>query len=127
MGKLRMVLAVAVLVTGWGLIPVVDAQEQDGYDESAAILYRDGPVRKLGRGMANVLTGVVELPLQMERTTRTEGPLAGATVGTLRGAGMAIGRTLAGGFEILTFPLPNPRGSYTPVMQPEYLSLEDLI
>ena len=127
MGNLRMILAVAILVTGCGLLPVVHAQEQGGQDESAVILYQDGPVRKLGRGMANLLTGVAELPLQMERTARTDGQLAGATVGTLRGVGYAIGRTLAGGFEIVTFLLPNPTGGYTPLMYPEYLPLEDLI
>lgn len=127
MGNLRMVLAVVILVTGCGLLPAAQAQEQGGYDESAAILYRDGPVRKLGRGLANALTGVFELPLAMERTARAEGQLAGATVGTLRGVGMAVGRTLAGGFETVTFLLPNPRGGYTPIMDPEYLALEDLI
>ena len=127
MGNLRMVLAVAVLVTGCGLVPVVHAQEQGRYDESAAILYRDGPVRKLGRGVANVVTGVAELPLQMERTAKQEGPLAGATVGTLYGVGKTLARTLAGGFETVTFLFPSPQVGYAPIIEPEYLSLEDLI
>ena len=125
MGQLRMVLAVAILVTGCGLLPVAQAQEQ--YDDSGVILYRSGPAHKLGRGMANVLTGVAELPLEMERTARADGQVAGATVGTLRGVGAAIGRTLAGGFEMLTFIFPNPTGGYTPIVRPEYVPLEDLI
>ena len=125
MGQLRMVLTVAMLVMAGGLLPAAHAQEND--DNSDVILYRNGPVNKLGRGVANMLTGVAELPLQMERTARTEGQVAGATVGLLRGAVCAIGRTLAGGFEVLTFPFPNPTGGYTPIVQPEHLSLDELI
>ena len=125
MGNLRIVLVATLAVAVCGVIPPAHAQEDS--DESAAILYRNGPMLKLGRGVANILTGVAELPLQMERTARTKGQMAGATVGMLRGAGYAIGRTLAGGFEVLTFPFPNPTGGYTPIVQPEHLSLDELI
>ena len=126
MGNLRIVLIVAFVVAVCGVIPPAHAHDDD-QDPSTAILYRNGPVQKLGRGAANIFTGAAELPLQMERTARTEGQVAGATVGLLRGAVCAIGRTLAGGFEVLTFPFPNPTGGYTPIVQPEHLSLNELI
>ena len=125
MGNLRIVLVATFAVAVCGVIPPAHAHEDQ--NPSAAVLYQDGPVRKLGRGVANILTGVAELPLEMERTAHAEGQMAGATVGTLRGVGMAIGRTLAGGFEVLTFPFPNPTGGYTPIVQPEHLPLNELI
>ena len=100
----------------------------DTHEEShsAYLLYPDGPVRKLGRGNANMATGAAELPLAMEQTSREEGELAGATVGTLKGIGKAVGRTLAGGFEALTFLFPNPNVGYTPLVYPEFTRVSDL-
>ena len=123
----RIVVTVAFAVAGCGLLSSVHAEEQGAYDQSATILYREGPARKLGRGVANMATGIAELPLAMERTAKEEGQVAGATLGALRGVGMTVARTLAGGFETATFLFPSPNVGYAPLMNPEYLSLEDLL
>ncbi len=111
-----------VVVTVCGFVPAAHA-----YDESAVILYQGGPVRKLGRGVGNLLTSWAELPLAMERTAKEEGQVAGVTLGALRGVGMAVARALAGGFETATFLFPSPEVGYAPLIQPEYLSLQDLL
>jgi putative exosortase-associated protein (TIGR04073 family) len=75
--------------------------------------------RKLGRGVANLLFGVVELPNQVTQTTSERGGAAGSTLGVGKGLMRWIGRELTGVYEIVTFPIPAPRG-YKPIMKPEW-------
>lgn len=75
---------------------------------------------KLGRGVANVLTGWVEIPKNIYSTSLEDNALAGATLGLAKGAGMTIVRTGAGIFEVATFPFPLPEG-YKPILEPEYV------
>ena len=117
-----LVCIVAMILAVGGLMPAALA-----HDESDVILYQGGPVRKLGRGLGNLATSWAELPLNMERTAKEEGEVAGVTLGALRGVCMTAARTLAGGFETLTFLLPNPEVGYAPLMDPEYLPIQDLL
>ena len=83
------------------------------------------PLRKLGRGAANVFTGWIELPAQIIAETETNGSWSALTVGVLKGAAFAVGRTLLGALEVATFPLvnfPNQVGSdpYGPLVEPEF-------
>jgi len=75
--------------------------------------------RKLGRGIANVLFGIVEVPNQITQTTSERGGAAGWSFGIGKGLMRWIGRELVGVYEIVTFPLPLPRG-YKPIMKPEW-------
>ena len=76
---------------------------------------------KLGRGLANTLTGILALPYTMKEETDKNGIIAGMTTGTIKGIGNVIVRELVGVYEILTFPFPVPEG-YRPVLDnPEYL------
>lgn len=77
------------------------------------------PGRKLGRGFANVLFGVAEIPGTIAETSREHGGGAGATWGVLKGLGRFVARELVGVYEIVTFPLPFPR-NYDPILQPEF-------
>ncbi len=83
---------------------------------------------KLGRGVANLVTGWMELPVQISRTTESEGSIAGASVGFARGLLFGAGRTALGVLETVTFLLPNHTGDrgpaddpYGPIVQPEFL------
>ncbi|MCX7915113.1 MAG: exosortase system-associated protein, TIGR04073 family [Verrucomicrobiae bacterium] len=76
-------------------------------------------LRKLGRGVANVLFGVVEVPNQYTKAVSKHGGAAGFTYGLPKGIVRWVGRELVGVFEIVTFPLPVPSG-YRPIMQPEW-------
>ena len=76
-------------------------------------------VRKLGRGFANLLFGVVEMPNQYTKASSEHGGSAGFTYGIPKGIARWFGREFVGIYEIVTFPIPFPRG-YKPVMKPEF-------
>lgn len=61
-----------------------------------ATSYGFGPFEKLGRGVANTVTGPVEI---FYRTGKGEGITSGL--------GNMIRRLAAGVFEVFTFPMPN--------------------
>ncbi len=75
---------------------------------------------KLVRGAANFATGWVELPKQIYLVGHNEGWVTGALRGPIDGLGMFIGRTVAGAYEVLTFPLPIPP-HYQPMLRPDYV------
>lgn len=79
---------------------------------------------KLFRGVANLTTGWMEIPKQMINTSEEKNVGQGVTWGFAKGIGWAVGRTLAGAYEIVTFPFPIPE-NYQPVMNPDYV-LSDL-
>lgn len=79
------------------------------------------PIRKLSRGLANTVTGVLEVPLTIVTVGQEEGPVAGLSWGLLLGLGAAVTRTVVGVAETLTFPFPLPRSGYEPLLQPEFL------
>ncbi len=87
---------------------------------SATACYAQDPFTKLGRGVANTLTGWVELPKNVYDTSKSDNPFAGCTLGLAKGVGMTLVRTGAGIFEIVTFPFPVPE-SYQPILEPEYV------
>jgi putative exosortase-associated protein (TIGR04073 family) len=87
---------------------------------AATICFANDPFTKLGRGLANTLTGWVELPKNIYSTSVEDNPLAGVTLGLAKGAGMTLVRTGAGIFEIATFPFPLPE-DYKPILEPEYV------
>ena len=80
----------------------------------------DSPIRKLGRGLANTATGVLELPIKMIHVGREDGPIAGATLGTLKGLKAAVIRTWAGVVDAVTFPIGWPNDGH-PMVSPEFL------
>ena len=76
-------------------------------------------LRKFGRGVANVLFGIVEVPNQITKVTSEQGGGAGATYGVGKGLCRWVAREFVGVYEIVTFPVPYPHG-YKPVMRPEF-------
>lgn len=85
--------------------------------------FAQDPAKKLGRGLANVLTGWVELPKNIYDTSVEENVLSGLTMGLAKGVGMTIVRTGAGVYETVTFPFPIPE-DYQPVLEPEFVFSE---
>jgi putative exosortase-associated protein (TIGR04073 family) len=79
---------------------------------------------KLLRGLANLSTGWLELPKQIARVGGSRGWLIGSTRGSIEGLGMLTARTLAGAYEVLTFPIPVPP-RFQPLLQPEYVWEEE--
>lgn len=98
-------LAVAVLLTA----PASGALAEPDYTAA----------RKAGRGAAGMFLGVVEIPGNIARETRKNGPIRGATVGLIMGVGMTIVRTCVGTYELFTAPLGFPN-DFEPVIDPEF-------
>ena len=84
------------------------------------VCFASDPFTKLGRGVANTLTGWVELPKNIYNTSVQDNAFAGLTLGLAKGAGMSLVRTGAGIYEIATFPFPLPQ-DYRPILEPEYV------
>ena len=81
-------------------------------------------LRKLGRGVANVATGIVEVPKSIQEIFYSDGPVAAGTYGILDGVYKFLARTVVGAFEIATFPFPIP-ANYEPIIEPEFLFSPD--
>ena len=87
---------------------------------TASLCFAQDAFTKLGRGVANTLTGWVELPKNIYNTSVEDNAFAGMTLGLAKGAGMTLVRTGAGIYEIATFPFPLPE-NYKPILEPEYV------
>ena len=74
---------------------------------------------KLGRGLAGMTTGFLELPGNIYAISRDDGPGSGWTIGFAKGLGMIPVRTLVGVYEFLTAPIPAP-AEYGPIILPDY-------
>lgn len=82
------------------------------------------PLHKLSRGSVNLLTGWIEIPKNIYEVSIEENLTVGLTVGTVKGIGMAIVRTSAGVYEIVTFPFPIPSG-YKPMIFPVNILVDE--
>lgn len=77
-------------------------------------------LHKLGRGILNTFTGVLEVPKRIALVWRDSDPVTGLVVGGIEGAGWAVARTATGLFDVVTFPIPVP-ANYEPLMEPEFV------
>lgn len=82
------------------------------------------PIRKLGRGLANIFTGVLEVPLNIVSVAEEEGFVAATTYGVVKGLALTFLRTGVGFYETVTFLIPLPF-HYEPVLEPEFLMSEE--
>lgn len=86
--------------------------------------YAQDMTRKLGRGVGNILTGWIELPKNIYDTSMESNVFAGITLGTAKGIGMTVMRTVVGAYETVTFPVPLPE-DYKPIVEPEFVIQAD--
>ncbi len=84
----------------------------------------DGPIRKLGRGLSNVGFGFWEMPIKISETRAIDGGVAAGTLGVVSGFLAAVQRTTIGMFEVVTFPFPQPNGTYRPLIEPEFIAFK---
>jgi putative exosortase-associated protein (TIGR04073 family) len=84
---------------------------------SHAVLAEDNAITKFGRGIANIVISPGEFftqPLMLSKDHEVPVALFG---GVLKGAGMFVARECVGIYEVLTFPLPLPKG-FKPIINP---------
>ncbi len=72
---------------------------------------KNNRVRKLSRGVANVVYGLTEFPQTLQLTVREEGPGAFAD-GLINGTKRSVVRLGFGVYEFLTFPFPTYKKGY---------------
>jgi putative exosortase-associated protein (TIGR04073 family) len=82
--------------------------------------YAQNAPTKLGRGILNTFTGLLEVPLKVIRISKSDGMPIGLTLGLAKGIGWALFRTSVGIYEVLTFIIPAPAG-YEPITDPPTL------
>ncbi|MDD2800742.1 MAG: exosortase system-associated protein, TIGR04073 family [Methylococcales bacterium] len=68
--------------------------------------YLQGFSSKINQGFFNIGTGFIEIPKNIVNISHEQNIFVGLTWGTLRGVGHAVSRTLIGGAELLTSPIP---------------------
>lgn len=102
--------ALLVLLLAIAIMPAVRA---DIHDPPAN---DQGPTRKLGRGIANLLYGSTEIPVTIAKVNKDEGNAAALSYGVVRGFGRSAARHVVGLAEILTFPFPLWHSSYGPYL-----------
>lgn len=72
----------------------------------AADSYFGNSSEKFVSGIANAVTGWVELPKNVILTGQKEGPVYGATIGLAMGIMHTVGRSLVGVLDAATFFIP---------------------
>ncbi len=85
--------------------------------------YSYGPMRKLGRGISNIVTCPFELPYRFTKATNEKegGASYYMMYGLFEGIFMAALRGMVGTFETVTFLFPVPEG-YKPMLDdPEFI------
>ncbi len=90
----------------------------------ASSAYADTMLKKLGRGLANIITCPVELPYRMGQANEESGPLAACTWGVLDGFFRTAARMIVGGYEVISFPIPFP-SDYRPIIDDPEFFLQD--
>ena len=103
MKKYSSVLGVVTLVLMMGLSPA---------------FADDNAFSKFGRGMANVVISPAELYAQPMLLSKTLEPSIAVFGGFCKGVAMLIAREVVGVYEIVTFPIPIPKG-YRPIIKPD--------
>ena len=74
------------------------------------------PIRKLSRGLSNVVFGLTEVPATMDVMNQRSGNSAAFSQGLVSGLGRTLARLGAGIYDIVTFPVPSNQGSFRSVL-----------
>ena len=111
----RVMLALVLLLACFGPVTVLRAEEV--YPKS----YLDGATRKLGRGVANIVTAPLELLRMPCLVSQRDGGVSGATVGLAHGVVAMVSRGLSGVVETVTFFAPVPKKDFAPLISPEFV------
>ena len=83
-------------------------------DIQAPPMSQQGPTRKLGRGLSNVLFFYTEFPVTLKEVNYREGNSAAWGYGFVKGVSRSLYRFGVGWYEIFTFASPIHKKSYRP-------------
>jgi len=91
---------------------------------TSSFSYADGPLKKLGRGVANMITCPLEITHRIGEANEDSGPVAALTWGILSGIFRTATRVVVGAYETVTFMIPFPN-DYGPIIDDPEFFLED--
>jgi putative exosortase-associated protein (TIGR04073 family) len=89
-----------------------------------------GPLEKLGRGIANIAFGPLEILIRPYDVNQEKGAIAAWTYGVLKGVAYVVARECVGVTDVVTFPMPLPGATddpedsgwgYGPLMRPPWV------
>ncbi len=106
-----------LLVLAMGVLFGFSASASAEMERSA---YINGSMRKLGRGIANIVTSPAEIVRTASLVGRDKGVIAESSVGIAQGLWRMVLRAATGVFEVGTFFLDVPKG-FEPIMKPEFV------
>jgi len=110
----KAVVVVVLMAIGMTAVPGISAAQESWPG------YVNGSTRKLGRGLANILTAPLEFIREPALVSQRDGNFAGATVGLVRAVVSTVVREVAGVVEVVTFLIPVPN-NFEPLVRPEFL------
>ncbi len=87
------------MLAGLSLTGISISQAADDYGNRIGV--------KFSRGLANTVTGWVELPKDIALESKERNIFSGITLGTVKGTFQTVGRTAVGAVELATFVVPN--------------------
>ncbi len=97
---------------------------------STSAMADSDPFDKLGRGIANIAFGPLELLIKPYDENNNRGAIPALTTGVLRGIGYTVLSECVGILEVVTFLVPLPdcsddplsgEAGYGPIMRPEWV------
>ena len=85
------------------------------------------PAEKLSRGVANIITGPIEIAKQIDiewkesaKQGSTRNVAVGVFAGIIKGMAFSVARIGSGVWDIVSFPFKVP-ANYEPVMKPDFV------
>ncbi|MBN1493203.1 MAG: exosortase system-associated protein, TIGR04073 family [Candidatus Omnitrophica bacterium] len=97
------------------LVGTLFSAEQPDYEHQEYTLWN-----KLGRGVGNIATSVLEIPYQIDIAWDEYSVVGGTAVGVSKGVINFLERLGTGLYDTITFPIAKPAG-FEPIMQPEFV------
>ena len=70
--------------------------------------------RKLSRGVANIIYGILEIPVEIQKVNAREGSTVAYSYGIIHGIKKTGVRFGYGVYEVLTFPIPTYKDTFRP-------------
>ena len=104
-----------------GLMVVLVGLAGTAFADQSSPSYMSGAMRKLGRGVVNVVSCPAELIRTPELVGRKEGYPAAMSVGILQGVWNTLARGGTGLVDVGTFFVKWPVKDFAPLWQPEFI------
>ena len=102
-------------------VPVL-AQSYDPDEDLPKATGVEKALRKLGRGLSNIMLGWAEIPVTFNNGVKKGKPLGYLLgVAPVLGTARAVMRTSTGVFEVVSFPFSDREVNYEAILEPEFI------